>query len=68
MKKNLKLKLLQNSKTKIVTKLINLNCKKTEKLELGQNSIQFDKIQNVTKFNNSNFDKTTTEIMTKLKN
>ena len=27
----------------MVTKLINLNCNKTKKLELGQNSTQFDK-------------------------
>ena len=53
--------MLQNSKTKTVTKVTNLNCNKTEKLEFGQNSTQSMKnfkTQTVTKFNNSNCDKT----------
>ena len=33
----------------MVTKLKNLNYNKTQKLEVGQNSTQFDKTQNVTK-------------------
>ena len=37
-KKTQKLKFLRNSKILIESKLINLNCNKTEKLELGQNS------------------------------
>ena len=46
----------------MVTKLKNLNCNKTQKLELGQNSTQsltnYKKTQTVSKFNNSNCDKT----------
>ena len=58
----------KNSTTQIVTKLKNLNCNKTQKLELGQISTQSltnfknsngDQIQQiVTKLNNSNGDKT----------
>ena len=40
------------------SKLKNFICNKTEKLELGQNSTQFDKTQNVTNFKNSNCYKT----------
>ena len=48
------LKLRQNSKTKIVSKLKHSNCDKTQKHKLCQNS----KIQIGTKLNNSNCDKT----------
>ena len=64
--------MLQNSKTKIGTKLKNLNCNKTQKLELGQNSTE-----SLTNFQISNFDEiqqlklrqnSTTQNVTKLKN
>ena len=45
----------------MVTKLKNLNCNKTQKLELGQNSTQILKnlkTKNVKKFNDPNCDKT----------
>ena len=44
----------RNSKTRIVTKLKNSNCKQTQKLKFWQNS----KTQIVTKLKNSNCDKT----------
>ena len=36
--KTQRIKSLQHSKTKILTKLKNFNCNKTKKLELGSNS------------------------------
>ena len=46
----------------MITKLKNMNCNKIQKLELRQNSTQsltnLVKTQTLTKFNNSNFDKT----------
>ena len=68
--KTQKLTLLQNWKTKIVIKLKNFNCNKTEKRKLRPNSNQslknfrnwnWDKnltTQNVTKLNTSTYDKT----------
>ena len=50
--KTQKLNFLQNSKTKVVTKLKNLNGNKTQKHELGQNSTQ-----SLTNFKDSNCDK-----------
>ena len=55
--KTQKLKLLQNSKTKIATILKQINCKANQNLELGPNSTQSltnSKNWKCTKFNNSN--------------
>ena len=60
-KKILKLKLLQNLKPWVVTRLKSLNCNNTQRLELGQSltqSLTNFKTQTVTKFSNSNCDKT----------
>ena len=62
--KTQKLKLIQNSKTQIVTELENSICDKTQKLKWWQNS----KINIVTKLKNSNYDNSKTQIVTKLKN
>ena len=68
--KNQILKLWQNSKTQIETKLKNLNCDKTKNLNYDKSQIKIgliSKTQIVTKLKRSNCDKTH-KLMTKLKN